>query len=62
MGISGQEGMQAANSADFAISQFRFLRDLLLVQEWPLGRGVGVAEGSKWRVLRICGCPAASGR
>jgi len=32
VGISGQEGMQAANSADFAISQFRFLRELLLVQ------------------------------
>jgi len=31
VGISGQEGMQAANSADFAIAQFRFLKDLLLV-------------------------------
>ena len=32
VGISGQEGMQAANSADFAVGQFRFLRELLLVQ------------------------------
>ena len=32
VGISGQEGMQAANSADFAVAQFRYLRELLLVQ------------------------------
>ncbi|KAJ1673414.1 aminophospholipid translocase [Spiromyces aspiralis] len=31
VGISGQEGLQAARSADFAISQFRHLRKLLLV-------------------------------
>lgn len=31
VGISGVEGLQAARSADFAISQFRFLRKLLLV-------------------------------
>ena len=31
VGISGMEGLQAARSADFAISQFRFLRKLLLV-------------------------------
>ncbi len=31
VGISGLEGLQAARSADFAISQFRFLRKLLLV-------------------------------
>ena len=30
VGISGQEGMQAANSADFSVGQFRFLRELLL--------------------------------
>jgi phospholipid-translocating P-type ATPase (flippase) len=30
VGISGQEGLQAANSADFSIAQFRFLEDLLL--------------------------------
>ena len=33
VGISGQEGMQAANSADYAFAQFRFLRELLLVHE-----------------------------
>ncbi|ORZ40601.1 hypothetical protein BCR44DRAFT_1176750 [Catenaria anguillulae PL171] len=31
IGISGMEGLQAARSADFAISQFRYLRKLLLV-------------------------------
>jgi phospholipid-transporting ATPase len=31
VGINGMEGMQAARSSDFAISQFRFLRKLLLV-------------------------------
>ena len=31
VGISGQEGMQAANSADFSIGQFRFLCEMLLV-------------------------------
>ncbi|ORX88782.1 phospholipid-translocating P-type ATPase [Basidiobolus meristosporus CBS 931.73] len=31
VGISGMEGLQAARSADFAISQFRFLKKLLLV-------------------------------
>jgi len=31
VGISGQEGLQAVNSSDFAIAQFRFLKKLLLV-------------------------------
>ncbi|KAJ6232716.1 putative phospholipid-transporting atpase [Anaeramoeba flamelloides] len=31
IGISGQEGMQAVMSSDYAIAQFRFLRKLLLV-------------------------------
>ncbi|KAF9108735.1 hypothetical protein BGX27_008254 [Mortierella sp. AM989] len=31
VGISGLEGLQAARSADFAISQFRYLKKLLLV-------------------------------
>ncbi len=31
VGISGQEGMQAAMAADFSIAQFRFLTPLLLV-------------------------------
>jgi phospholipid-translocating P-type ATPase (flippase) len=39
VGISGREGMQAANSADFAISQFRFLKRLLLIHgRWDYRR------------------------
>uniref|UniRef100_A0A3Q7GD55 Phospholipid-transporting ATPase n=1 Tax=Solanum lycopersicum TaxID=4081 RepID=A0A3Q7GD55_SOLLC len=41
VGISGQEGMQAVMSSDFAIAQFRFLTDLLLVH-------------GRWSYLRIC--------
>ena len=35
VGISGQEGLQAANSADYAVAQFRFLRELLITQAAP---------------------------
>ena len=31
VGISGNEGLQAANNSDFAIAQFRFLKRLLLL-------------------------------
>lgn len=31
VGISGQEGMQAVMSSDFAMARFRFLQRLLLV-------------------------------
>ncbi|KDO82678.1 hypothetical protein CISIN_1g0009122mg, partial [Citrus sinensis] len=41
VGISGQEGMQAVMASDFAIAQFRFLTDLLLVH-------------GRWSYLRIC--------
>ena len=40
VGISGQEGMQAVMSSDFAIGQFRFLEPLLLVH-------------GRWSYLRI---------
>ncbi len=30
IGIAGEEGLQAANSSDYAIGQFRFLKKLLL--------------------------------
>ncbi|KAG1148716.1 hypothetical protein G6F37_003158 [Rhizopus arrhizus] len=37
VGISGVEGLQAVCSADFAISQFRYLKKLLLVHgAWPV--------------------------
>ncbi|KAJ5888671.1 hypothetical protein N7495_008712 [Penicillium taxi] len=39
VGISGEEGLQAARSADVAIAQFRFLRKLLLVHgAWSYSR------------------------
>jgi len=41
IGISGMEGMQAVMASDFAIAQFRFLTDLLLVH-------------GRWSYLRIC--------
>ena len=40
VGISGQEGMQAVMSSDFAIAQFRYLENLLLVH-------------GRWSYLRI---------
>lgn len=40
VGISGQEGMQAVNSSDYAIAQFRFLQTLLLVH-------------GRWNYIRI---------
>jgi len=33
IGISGEEGLQAARSSDYAIAQFRFLKRLLLVKK-----------------------------
>ncbi|KIM48588.1 hypothetical protein M413DRAFT_437796 [Hebeloma cylindrosporum] len=39
VGISGEEGLQAVNSSDFAIGQFRFLKKLLLVHgHWSYAR------------------------
>ncbi|KAI4383555.1 hypothetical protein MLD38_009381 [Melastoma candidum] len=41
VGISGLEGMQAVMASDFAIAQFRFLSDLLLVH-------------GRWSYIRLC--------
>eukprot|EP00941_MAST-03F_sp_MAST-3F-sp1_P001053 g1053.t1 len=41
IGISGKEGLQAVNSSDFAIAQFRFLERLLLVH-------------GRWNYRRVC--------
>ncbi|THU78043.1 phospholipid-translocating ATPase [Dendrothele bispora CBS 962.96] len=39
VGISGEEGLQAANSSDYAIAQFRFLKRLILVHgHWSYAR------------------------
>jgi phospholipid-translocating P-type ATPase (flippase) len=41
VGISGKEGLQAVNSSDFAIAQFRFLKRLLLLH-------------GRWNYRRVC--------
>eukprot|EP00002_Diphylleia_rotans_P022164 TRINITY_DN433_c0_g1_i4.p1 TRINITY_DN433_c0_g1~~TRINITY_DN433_c0_g1_i4.p1 ORF type:complete len:2064 (-),score=356.33 TRINITY_DN433_c0_g1_i4:244-6435(-) len=41
VGISGKEGMQAVQSSDFSIAQFKFLKDLVLVH-------------GKWNYHRMC--------
>ncbi|TFK63348.1 phospholipid-translocating P-type ATPase [Pluteus cervinus] len=39
VGIAGEEGLQAVNSSDYAIAQFRFLKRLLLVHgHWSYAR------------------------
>ncbi len=39
VGISGEEGLQAVNSSDYAIAQFRFLKRLVLVHgHWSYAR------------------------
>lgn len=55
VGISGLEGLQAARSADIAISQFRFLKKLLLVHgTWSYSRLCKL-------ILYSCGiCPRMS--
>uniref|UniRef100_F1KSD9 Phospholipid-transporting ATPase n=1 Tax=Ascaris suum TaxID=6253 RepID=F1KSD9_ASCSU len=43
VGISGEEGLQAASASDYAIAQFRFLQRLLLVHgAWNFDRSVKV--------------------
>ena len=43
VGISGKEGLQAVNSADFAIAQFRFLQRTLFVHgRWSYRRSAAV--------------------
>ena len=44
VGIIGKEGMQAVNSSDFAIGQFRFLRGLLLVHGRQCYRRLSVSN------------------
>lgn len=43
VGISGEEGLQAVNSSDFAVAQFRFLKRLLLVHgHWSYFRNASM--------------------
>lgn len=50
VGISGREGRQAVNSADFAISQFRYLARLMLVHgRWNYRRACKFVIYSFWK-------------
>jgi len=50
IGISGREGRQAVNAADFSIAQFRFLRRLLLVHgRWNYRRTCKFVLYSFWK-------------
>ena len=49
VGISGVEGLQAARASDVAISQFRFLKKLLLVH--------GAWSYQRLSKLILCECP-----
>lgn len=43
VGMSGEEGLQAASASDYSIAQFRFLLQLLLVHgAWNYDRSVKV--------------------
>jgi phospholipid-translocating ATPase len=47
VGISGEEGLQAVNSSDYAIGQFRFLKRLLLVHgQWTYARNANMYVSS----------------
>ena len=60
VGISGQEGMQAVMSSDFAIAQFRFLEPLLLVHGrrsyLRISRMVSaiIADLDGWPIALLC--------
>eukprot|EP00636_Phaeomonas_parva_P016743 CAMPEP_0118850950 /NCGR_PEP_ID=MMETSP1163-20130328/572_1 /TAXON_ID=124430 /ORGANISM="Phaeomonas parva, Strain CCMP2877" /LENGTH=1437 /DNA_ID=CAMNT_0006783195 /DNA_START=226 /DNA_END=4539 /DNA_ORIENTATION=+ len=52
IGISGREGQQAVNSSDFAISQFKFLKPLLMVHgRWSYRRQAKVVLYSFYKNL-----------
>lgn len=57
VGISGKEGKQAVNSSDFAIAQFRFLEDLLLIHgRWNFFRMSTVVMFSFYKNAIMAGC------
>lgn len=57
VGISGKEGKQAVNSADFAIAQFRFLKRLLLIHgRWDYRRMSKVRRREKRAANVSCVC------
>jgi hypothetical protein len=58
VGISGEEGLQAVNSSDYAIAQFKYLKPLLLVHgRWSLRRVAKVQfSHALHQLLILCRC------
>ena len=57
VGISGKEGKQAVNASDFAIAQFRFLNNLVLVHgRWDFFRLSTVVLFSFYKNAVMVGC------
>uniref|UniRef100_K3XBQ1 Phospholipid-transporting ATPase n=1 Tax=Globisporangium ultimum (strain ATCC 200006 / CBS 805.95 / DAOM BR144) TaxID=431595 RepID=K3XBQ1_GLOUD len=55
VGISGQEGMQAVNSSDYALGQFRFLSPLLLVHgRWNYDRVAALTVYTFYKNVVYC--------
>lgn len=56
VGISGEEGLQAVNSSDYAIAQFRFLKKLLLVHgHWSYARNGNMISNFFYKNIVIIG-------
>jgi magnesium-transporting ATPase (P-type) len=57
VGISGKEGKQAVNASDFAIAQFRFLENLVLIHgRWDFMRSATVVLFSFYKNAVMAGC------
>ena len=57
IGISGKEGRQAVNASDFAIAQFRFLEELILIHgRWDFFRLSTVVLFSFYKNAVLAGC------
>jgi magnesium-transporting ATPase (P-type) len=57
IGISGKEGKQAVNASDFAIAQFRFLENLVLIHgRWDFMRLATVVLFSFYKNAIMAGC------
>jgi magnesium-transporting ATPase (P-type) len=57
VGVSGKEGKQAVNASDFAIAQFRFLEELVLIHgRWNFFRMSTVVLFSFYKNAVMAGC------
>jgi magnesium-transporting ATPase (P-type) len=57
VGISGKEGKQAVNASDFAIAQFRYLENLILIHgRWDFMRAATVVLFSFYKNAVMAGC------